>query len=233
MAVTSLSRVYTRISRNSRYGTGAGGAEIKASARRWAWPNPTSRWHKAARRPDSFPLIIRLHGPWGQPRCRIRPPARRLIKSASRRADCRFSYRFQSPMPRFYFDVSIGSASSHDEAGYEIDSLHAAEIEARRSAVELTRDRLVRSQSATSEDIRVEVKDEHRQPVLTVTVSIQVDHGPGSSLLAACNDPTMSVDRLRELTGYRRQAQEIRTIVERRSSRSTRPASNCFRQPST
>ena len=78
-------------------------------------------------------------------------------------------------MPRFYFDVFIGSASSHDEAGYDIDSLHAAEIEALRSAVELTRDRLVQLQSATSEDIRVEVKDEHRQPVLTVTVSIQVE----------------------------------------------------------
>ena len=31
-------------------------------------------------------------------------------------------------MPRFYFDYSIGSASSHDEAGYEIDSLHAAYV---------------------------------------------------------------------------------------------------------
>ena len=79
-------------------------------------------------------------------------------------------------MPRFYFDFSIGSASSHDEAGYEIDSLHAAEIEARRSAGELTRNRLLQVQGATSEDIRVEVKDEQRQPVLTVTVSIQVDH---------------------------------------------------------
>ena len=104
------------------------------------------------------------------------PPACKAAYQERQQAGCLFSYRFKSPMPRFYFDVSIGSASSHDEAGYEIDSLHAAEIEARRSAGELTRDRLLRAQSATSEDIRVEVKDEHRQHVLTVTVSIRVDH---------------------------------------------------------
>ena len=79
-------------------------------------------------------------------------------------------------MPRFYFDLSIGSAFSHDEVGYEVDSLHAAGIEAMRSAGQLTQDRLFQLQRATSEDIRVEVRDEHRQPVLTVTVSIQVDH---------------------------------------------------------
>ena len=79
-------------------------------------------------------------------------------------------------MPRFYIDFSIGSASSHDEAGYEINSLHAAEIEARRSAGDLTRNRLLQSRSATSEAIRVEVKDEQRRAVLTVMVSIRIDH---------------------------------------------------------
>ena len=87
-------------------------------------------------------------------------------------------------MPRFYFDLSLGASSSRDEAGYEIDSLHAAEIEARRSAGELTQDRLLQLQSATSEDIRVEVKDEQRQPVLTVTVSIQVDHEAADAPIA-------------------------------------------------
>ena len=42
-----------------------------------------------------------------------------------------FSHWFISPMPRFYIDLSLGSFTSHDEAGYEIDSLHTAEIEAR------------------------------------------------------------------------------------------------------
>jgi hypothetical protein len=78
-------------------------------------------------------------------------------------------------MPRFYFDLFVGSASNHDEVGSEIDSLHVAEIEARRSAGELARERLLQLQSTTSEDIRIEVKDELRQPVLTVTVSIQVE----------------------------------------------------------
>jgi hypothetical protein len=78
-------------------------------------------------------------------------------------------------MPRFYFDLFLGAFTNSDEVGSEIDSLHVAETEAKRSVGELTRDRLFQSQSATSEDIRVEVKDEHRQPVLTVTVSIQVE----------------------------------------------------------
>jgi hypothetical protein len=78
-------------------------------------------------------------------------------------------------MPRFYFDLSLGAFTNRDEVGSEIDSLDAAEIEARRSAGELTQNRLFQLQSATSENIRVEVKDEHRRPVLTVTVSIQVE----------------------------------------------------------
>jgi len=78
-------------------------------------------------------------------------------------------------MPHFYFDLFVGSAFNRDEVGSEIDSLHVAEIEARRSAGQLTRQRLLAVQSETSEDIRIEVKDEHRQPVLTVTVSIQVE----------------------------------------------------------
>ena len=78
-------------------------------------------------------------------------------------------------MPRFYFDLSLDAFTSRDEVGSEIDNLHVAELEARRTAGELARDRLFLWQGATSEDIRVEVKDEQRQPVLTVTVSIQVE----------------------------------------------------------
>ena len=78
-------------------------------------------------------------------------------------------------MPRFYFDLVLGAFTNRDEVGYEIDSLHTAEIEAWRTAGELTRDRLLKMQSATPDDIRIEVTDEQRQPVLTVTVSIQVE----------------------------------------------------------
>lgn len=78
-------------------------------------------------------------------------------------------------MPRFYFDLSLDAFTNRDEVGYEIDSLHTAEIEALRTAGELMRERLLKMQSATPDDIRVEVKDEYQQPVLTVTVSIQVE----------------------------------------------------------
>ena len=78
-------------------------------------------------------------------------------------------------MPRFFFDLSLDAFTSRDEVGSEIDSLHMAELEAKRTAGELTRDRLILWPGATSEAIRVEVKDEQRQPVLTVTVLIQVD----------------------------------------------------------
>ena len=78
-------------------------------------------------------------------------------------------------MPHFYFDLFVGSASNCDEAGYEIGSIEAAEIEARRSAGKLARERLLTMQRGTSEDIRIEVKDLRRQPVLTVRVSLQVE----------------------------------------------------------
>ena len=78
-------------------------------------------------------------------------------------------------MPRFYFDLSLSAFTNRDEVGYEIDSLHAVEIEVLRTAAELTRDRLLKMQSAAPDDIQVEVTDEQRQPVLTVTVSIRVE----------------------------------------------------------
>ena len=78
-------------------------------------------------------------------------------------------------MPRFYFDLSMSASTNRDEVGSEVDSLHMAEIDALRTVGELTRDRLLLWQGATSEDIRVEVKDEQQQPVFTVTVSIQVE----------------------------------------------------------
>ena len=78
-------------------------------------------------------------------------------------------------MPRFYFDLSMGASTNRDEVGSEVDNLHMAEIDARRTAGELTRDRLLLWQGATSEDVRVEVKDEQRQPVFTVTVSVQIE----------------------------------------------------------
>jgi hypothetical protein len=82
-------------------------------------------------------------------------------------------------MPRYYFDLYLGSDFNRDEIGSEIGSLRAAEIELMRVAADLTRDRLLKMKSAAPDDIRIEVMDEHRQPILTVTVSVQVERaGP-------------------------------------------------------
>jgi hypothetical protein len=78
-------------------------------------------------------------------------------------------------MARFYFDLFLGSDFSRDEIGFDFGCLRAAEVEVMRTAADLTRDRLLKMQSATSDDIRIEVRDEDRQPVLTVTVLVQVE----------------------------------------------------------
>ena len=79
-------------------------------------------------------------------------------------------------MQRFYFDVFIGSDANLDADGHEIGSLRAAEIAAKRTAGELARDQLSKLHDAAPESIRVEVKNENRQQLLTVTVSLQIDH---------------------------------------------------------
>ena len=74
-------------------------------------------------------------------------------------------------MPRFFFDVREGARFVPDEEGMEFDSLNAAEYEAAGAAADLARNRLPRSEAR---DITVEVKNEHHQRVLTVTVSMQI-----------------------------------------------------------
>lgn len=59
-----------------------------------------------------------------------------------------------------------------DEEGLEFDSPDKAEHEAACTAAEIGRDRLPTS---GSREITVEVKNEHRQRVLTITVSMDVD----------------------------------------------------------
>ena len=78
-------------------------------------------------------------------------------------------------MQRFDFDVFVGLDANLDADGHEVGNLRAAEIEARRTAGEIARDRLLKLQDAAPESIRVEVKNEHRQRVLTVTVSLRVE----------------------------------------------------------
>ena len=74
-------------------------------------------------------------------------------------------------MPRFYFDVREGEKFIPDEDGLEFDSLDAAEHEAARAAAEIGRDRLPKGDVR---EVTVEIRNEHRQRVLTVTVSMEI-----------------------------------------------------------
>ena len=73
-------------------------------------------------------------------------------------------------MPRFYFDFRDEAMFVPDEEGQELDSLDAAEREAAQVAAEIGRDRLPRGDSRR---VTVEVRNEHRQRVVTVTVSME------------------------------------------------------------
>ena len=78
-------------------------------------------------------------------------------------------------MPRFYFDVRDGAKVTPDDAGVELDSQEAAQRVAAEAAAEVAaeigRDRLLQDDA---QDVRVEVRNEHRQRVLTVTVSLEI-----------------------------------------------------------
>jgi hypothetical protein len=75
-------------------------------------------------------------------------------------------------MPRFYFDVGEGARFIPDDEGLEFDSLDRAEREAALAAAEIGRDRLPKGDAR---DITIEVRNEHRQRVLTVTVALHID----------------------------------------------------------
>ncbi len=74
-------------------------------------------------------------------------------------------------MPRFYFDVREGARFIPDDEGLEFGSLEAAESEAATTAAEIGRDRLP---TGDAREVTVELKNKHRQRVLTVTVSMEI-----------------------------------------------------------
>lgn len=74
-------------------------------------------------------------------------------------------------MPRLYFDVREGVSFIPDEEGLEFASLDAAEHEAACTAAEIGRDRLP---TGDARDVTVEVRNEHRQRVLTIKVAMEV-----------------------------------------------------------
>ena len=77
-------------------------------------------------------------------------------------------------MPRFYFDVREGTRFVSDEGGIEFDTLDAAEHHAALTAAEIGRNQLP---SSGPREIIVEVRNEHKQRVITVTVSMRILRG--------------------------------------------------------
>lgn len=73
-------------------------------------------------------------------------------------------------MPRFYFDVRAGAECISDPEGLELDTLEIAEHEAMRTALALGRDWLPRAR-----EIRVDVKDEQRRPLVSLTVALTIE----------------------------------------------------------
>jgi hypothetical protein len=82
-------------------------------------------------------------------------------------------------VPRFYFDVREGASFISDDEGQEFDSLDAVERAAAEGAADIGRDRLPKGDAR---QVTVEVRNEHGQRVLTITVSMQVERvePPGS-----------------------------------------------------
>jgi hypothetical protein len=75
-------------------------------------------------------------------------------------------------VPRFYFDVREGASFTPDNGGLEFDGLDGAERAAAELAADLGRDRLPKGETRA---VTVELADEHRQRVLTVRVSMEID----------------------------------------------------------
>ena len=75
-------------------------------------------------------------------------------------------------MPRFYFDVREGARFICDNQGLEFSDLDHAEREAAKAAAEIGRDQLPKGDTR---DITIEVRNEHRKRVLTVTVAMHVE----------------------------------------------------------
>jgi hypothetical protein len=74
-------------------------------------------------------------------------------------------------MPRFYFDVREGERFIPDDEGLEFDSLNAAEHEAASTAAEIGRNLLPKGDAR---EVTIELRNEHRQRVLTVTVRMDI-----------------------------------------------------------
>ena len=75
-------------------------------------------------------------------------------------------------MPLFYFNIREGTRFTEDEEGLEFPDLDTAEREAAEAAAKVARDRLPRSDAR---DVTVEVLNEDRQRLITVTIKMEID----------------------------------------------------------
>ncbi len=75
-------------------------------------------------------------------------------------------------MPRYYFDVRDGPRFIPDDEGLEFDDLDVTERKAAEAAAQIGRDHLPKG---GDREVTIEVRDEHSQRVLTVTVSMHID----------------------------------------------------------
>lgn len=77
-------------------------------------------------------------------------------------------------MSWFYFDVREGERLTRDEEGLDLADLDAAEREATYAAAEIGKEALPKRYTP---EIRVEVRDERGEYVLSVAVTMNVERG--------------------------------------------------------
>jgi len=77
-------------------------------------------------------------------------------------------------MPRFYFDIDLGSEFVADDVGHELDSLDEAELVAINTAKDFAGAYLLKN-VPLSQNLVVEVRNDGRQQVLTVMVTMKID----------------------------------------------------------
>jgi len=75
-------------------------------------------------------------------------------------------------LPRFYFDIREGARLVPDDEGVEFPDFDAAEREAAEAAASIARDLLPKGDAR---EVTIEVRNEHRQRLLTVTVSMHIE----------------------------------------------------------
>ena len=107
------------ISHNCQYGTGAGAAGLARSNKPLAQSSKASGFfsanNPAPRTVGAIPVPNLLA-------CNVAYQERQQADGLP------FLSPVTSPMPRFYFDLVLGAFTNRDEVGYQIDSLHVAEI---------------------------------------------------------------------------------------------------------